>query len=29
MPDERDNSRYQPKYIGLDLATEIATTYAK
>lgn len=29
MPDERDNGRYQPKYIGLDLATEIATTYAK
>ncbi len=29
MADERDNSRYQPKYIGLDLATEIATTYAK
>lgn len=29
MRDERDNSRYQPKYIGLNLATEIATTYAK
>lgn len=29
MPGESNNSRYQPKYIGLDLATEIATTYAK
>ncbi|GHV98242.1 hypothetical protein lacNasYZ03_07580 [Lactobacillus nasalidis] len=29
MPDERESSRYQQKYIGLDLATGIATTYAK